>query len=87
VTGEVGAVGVFQGFPINGGFFGLVMFEDLVGVKQGLDGFHFHIRKLEVFGGVLDGEEAVKVGALSVLGLLQNLAIGGVCDSLGKQVL
>ena len=87
MTGEVGTVGVFQGFRIKGGFFGLVMFEDLVGVKQGLDGFDFHIGELEVLGGVLDGEEAVKVGALSVLGLFEDLAVGGVGDTFGEEVL
>jgi len=86
VTGEVGAVGVFQGLGIKGGFLGLVVFEGVGGVKEGLDGFDFDIGELEVLGGVLNGEELVKVGAFfdPVLGLLQDLAVGGVGDALGE---
>ena len=55
--------------------------------EEGADGFDFYISPTQVFRGVLDGEEAFKVQAGAALGLLQDLAVGGVGDTFGEYIL
>ena len=66
---------------------GVVSREGVPVGEEGADGFDFYISPVQVFGGVLDSKEAFKVKAGAVLGLLEQLAVGGVGDTLGEEVL
>ena len=78
-------MGLAEIFGEEVGFCGVVFLET-VGVEEEktANGFHFQISKTEVVGGVLDSKQAFKIRTVAGLGLLQELAVGGIGNTFFK---